>query len=141
MASPDAQHNEHNGHVQLPSHTGVQRTTLRVGDKETRPTKGDRVVIHYIGRDERGKEFDNTYKRNMPFETEIGTGKVIRGWDEGIIRMTVGEKALLTISPELAYGSEGYPPMIYPNSTLTFEIELIEIKRKETTTQASSTRR
>ncbi|KXN88577.1 hypothetical protein AN958_07096, partial [Leucoagaricus sp. SymC.cos] len=106
---------------------GVHIDVLKPGDGKTFPKRGDRVVITYIGRDDRGRQFDSTDDHGCPFETEIGTGKVIKGWDQGIMRLSKGQKAVLTISSDLAYGSEGYPPVIYPNATLIFEIELLDV--------------
>lgn len=89
---------------------------------------GDTVVINYIGKLKNGTEFDNSYKRGTPFETTIGVGEVIKGWDEGVIGMKAKGKRKLTIPPELGYGSTGSPPKIPPNSILIFDIELLEIK-------------
>ncbi|EIM91841.1 FKBP-like protein [Stereum hirsutum FP-91666 SS1] len=76
-----------------------------------------RVLIYYIGTLSNGVKFDSSRDRGSPFETEIGVGKVIRGWDE----------AVLTVTPGCAYGSRGVPPIIPPNATLRFEVELLAI--------------
>ncbi|MBI2026092.1 MAG: FKBP-type peptidyl-prolyl cis-trans isomerase [Candidatus Levybacteria bacterium] len=89
---------------------------------------GDTIVIHYTGTLENGQKFDSSLDRNQPFETQIGVGKVIKGWDEGVIGMKVGGKRRLTIPPGLAYGEQGIQGAIPPNSTLIFELELLEIK-------------
>ncbi len=89
---------------------------------------GDTIVIHYTGTLEDGTKFDSSYDRNQPFETPIGVGMVIPGWDQGVLGMKVGGKRKLTIPPELAYGQQGAGNIIPPNSTLTFELELLEIK-------------
>ena len=89
---------------------------------------GDTVVMHYKGTLEDGTEFDSSYKRNTPFETTIGIGSVIKGWDQGIPGMKTGGKRKLVIPPDLGYGINGAPPDIPPNATLTFEVELLEIK-------------
>ena len=88
---------------------------------------GDTVVIHYNGTLKDGTKFDSSYDRGEPFETQIGIGQVIKGWDLGVVGMKVGGKRRLTISPELGYGDQ---PMgnIPPNSTLIFDVELLEIK-------------
>jgi FK506-binding protein 1 len=98
------------------------------GDGKTFPQKGDIVSIHYIATLEDGSIFDSSYKRGTPFVVEIGTGKVIRGWDEGVPLLSQGEKAVLTTPPDLAYGDSGVLPFIPPNSTLTFEMELLDIR-------------
>lgn len=89
---------------------------------------GDTVVMNYRGTLTDGKEFDSSYKRNQPFETTIGTGQVIKGWDQGVPGMKVGGKRRLVIPPDLAYGKQGAPPTIPPDATLIFEVELLQIK-------------
>lgn len=89
--------------------------------------KGDSIVIHYKGTLTDGSTFDNSYNRGTPFETQIGVGQVIRGWDEGVVGMKVGGKRRLTIPPELGYGDRAVGP-IPANSTLIFEVELIDVK-------------
>ncbi|KAK0443189.1 peptidyl-prolyl cis-trans isomerase [Armillaria borealis] len=75
----------------------------------------NQIVIHFI------------YCRGHPFVTEIGVGKVIKGWDEAVPQLSLGQKARLVASADYAYGSRGFPPVIPPNSTLTFEVELLKI--------------
>ncbi len=89
--------------------------------------KGDTVVIHYKGTLTDGSTFDSSYTRGTPFETQIGVGQVIQGWDEGVVGMKVGGKRKLTIPPELGYGSRAVGP-IPANSTLIFEVELIDVQ-------------
>jgi FKBP-type peptidyl-prolyl cis-trans isomerase FkpA len=91
------------------------------------PKKGDTVVVHYTGWLTDGTKFDSSVDRNDPFAFVLGEGQVIRGWDEGVATLRVGDKARLTIPPELAYGKAGYPGAIPPNATLIFEVELISI--------------
>jgi len=92
--------------------------------------KGDVVIIHYVGKlMENGKEFDNSYKRNEPFQTMIGVGQVIRGWDEGILGMRVGGKRTLNIPSDMGYGTSGAGVSIPPNADLTFEVELVAAYR------------
>jgi len=89
---------------------------------------GDTISIHYLGTLVDGTKFDSSYDRGQPFETQIGVGRVIPGWDQGIIGLQVGGKRRLTIPYQLAYGEEGVPGAIPPKATLIFEVELIEIK-------------
>lgn len=93
-----------------------------------RPSAGQVVVVHYTGRLTNGTKFDSSVDRNEPFEFVLGQGQVIEGWDRGLAQMQVGEKARLTIPPEMGYGAQGYPGVIPPNSTLVFEVELLEIR-------------
>jgi peptidylprolyl isomerase len=88
---------------------------------------GDTVVIHYTGTLENGTKFDSSVDRGQPFTTQIGVGQVIKGWDEGVPGMKVGGKRKLVIPPDLAYGDRAIGS-IPPNSTLIFEVELLEIK-------------
>lgn len=75
-----------------------------------------------------GSKFDSSRDRGTPFQTKIGVGQVIKGWDEGVPQLSLGEKAVLTATPDYAYGARGFPPVIPPNSTLKFEVELIKIE-------------
>jgi FKBP-type peptidyl-prolyl cis-trans isomerase len=87
---------------------------------------GDTVHVHYRGTLEDGKEFDASTGRG-PFTFKLGVGEVIKGWDQGVAGLRVGGRRRLTIPPELAYGSRGFPGLIPPMATLVFEIELLGI--------------
>lgn len=90
---------------------------------------GDTVVMNYLGTFEDGTKFDSSYDRNQPFETKIGVGQVIEGWDQGIPGMKIGGKRKLTIPYQLAYGENGIPGAIPAKATLIFEVELLNIKK------------
>ena len=95
------------------------------GDK---PKSGQVVSVHYTGYLEDGNVFDSSFRRNQPFEFPVGQGRVIKGCDEAFIDMNVGSKRTLIIPPELGYGSRGAGAAIPPNSTLIFDVEILEIK-------------
>ena len=99
------------------------RTNEGTGEKVG---KGKKIKAHYIGKLLDGTEFDSSVKRGMPFEFVVGTGQVIKGWDEALSDMKKGEKRTLIIPSDLAYGERGSPPKIPPSSTLVFEVELLD---------------
>ncbi|KAF1845940.1 FK506-binding protein 1 [Cucurbitaria berberidis CBS 394.84] len=111
---------------------GVQKTVISEGNGPT-PQKGDRVTMEYTGwlrtagkPEEKGNQFDSTTGRGS-FVTPIGVGRVIKGWDEGVVQMKLGEKARLDITSDFAYGDQSFPGLIPPHSDLIFEVELKKI--------------
>ena len=94
-------------------------------NNQTIAEAGMQVAVHYQGRLEDGTVFDDSHKRGEPISFTLGKGQVIKGWDQGIAGMKVGEKRTLTIPPELAYGQSGAGDMIPPNATLIFDVELV----------------
>jgi len=107
---------------------GVDVETLTPGDGKTFPKSGQTVCVHYTGTLTNGKKFDSSRDRGRVFKFRIGMGEVIRGWDEGVARMSVGERAKLTCSPDYAYGDRGHPGVIPPKATLIFDVELLGIE-------------
>jgi len=108
---------------------GVTIEKLSPGDGKTFPKRGDTVKIHYVGTLVDGKKFDSSRDRNSPFVTKIGVGQVIKGWDEAVPQLSLGEKALIVVTPDFGYGARGFPPVIPPNATLRFEVELLQINQ------------
>ncbi len=88
---------------------------------------GKNVTVHYVGTLTTGSKFDSSRDRNQGFQFRLGAGQVIKGWDQGVAGMKIGGLRKLTIPPELGYGAGGYPPVIPPNSTLIFEVELLSV--------------
>ncbi|KAF2403384.1 peptidyl-prolyl cis-trans isomerase [Trichodelitschia bisporula] len=123
---------------------GVEKITISPGNGVDFPKQGDNVTMEYTGylydpaaaaNDFKGKQFDTSVGRG-DFQTRIGTGQVIKGWDEGILGttsgqpMSLGEKARLNITSDFAYGNRGFPGLIPPGSTLVFDVTLKGINGK-----------
>jgi len=110
-----------------PATPRLQVVDLEVGEGPEAQV-GQTLTVHYTGWLADGTKFDSSVDRDQPFRFTLGAGKVIKGWDQGIVGMKVSGKRKLTIPPELAYGESGYGEAIPPNSTLIFEVELLAIE-------------
>ncbi len=111
--------------------SGLKYEILTAGTSEQTPEKGKSVTVHYTGWLEEngttGKKFDSSVDRGQPFSFVLGVGMVIRGWDEGVATMKIGEKRRLTIPANLGYGAQGAGNAIPGNATLIFDVELLKI--------------
>lgn len=110
------------------TNTGMRYVILQEGGTEL-PKPGDKVAVLYVGRLLNGTVFDQATEKDKAFTFRVAREQVIQGWDQILQLMKVGEKRLVIIPAELAYGTRGQPPKIGRNATLVFEIELLEIKR------------
>mmetsp|Transcript_30541 Transcript_30541/g.91010 ORF Transcript_30541/g.91010 Transcript_30541/m.91010 type:complete len:273 (-) Transcript_30541:56-874(-) len=108
---------------------GVLKETVQPG-LGAAPLKGATVEVHYEGRlAATGAPFDSSRSRGKPFKFTLGDGRVIGGWEVGVAAMAPGERATLTCSPQYAYGAKGIPPLIPPDSTLLFDVELLSVEQ------------
>lgn len=105
--------------------SGLRYIIVEAGDGP-RPQPGTPIKAHYTGKFLSGRVFDSSVQRGEPFEFEVGMGRVIKGWDEALLDMRKGEKRILVIPSHLGYGERGYPPVIPPQATLVFDVELVD---------------
>ena len=112
----------------LKKRSGLRVVVRAPGAGAATPKAGDQVTVHYAGRLLDGTAIDSSYKGGVPFTFQVGTGQVIKGWDEAIMTMKKGEKRTLIIPYWLGYGAAGRPPTIPPKATLVFEVELLDFK-------------
>ena len=110
-------------------------TVIELQDSAGEAKTGDTVWVHFSGFLADGTKFASSIERGEPVEMTLGVGDVLKAWDEGIVGMKVGEKRKLIVPPELAYGKNGQGSLIPPNATLTFEIELVGLRRAPETPQ------
>jgi FKBP-type peptidyl-prolyl cis-trans isomerase len=111
----------------ITTETGLQYVITQEGDGAVAES-GQNVSVHYTGTLTDGTVFDSSVERNEPFQFPLGTGAVIAGWDEGVAGMKIGEKRILTIPSDLAYGETGAGGIIPPGATLIFEVELLSVE-------------
>jgi len=126
-AAEDQETGEKGEETVVTTASGLQYVDMKVGDGAS-PTSGNRVRVHYTGWLTDGTKFDSSVDRGEPFVFPIGMGRVIKGWDEGVMSMKVGGKRKLTIPSNLAYGPRGAGGVIPPNATLVFEVELLGVE-------------
>ena len=120
IVSPESEENV------VTTDSGLQYVVLQEGTGAS-PADGQTVTVHYTGTLEDGTKFDSSRDRSRPFSFRVGVGQVIRGWDEGVGDMRVGERRKLIIPPDLGYGARGAGGVIPPNATLIFDVELLRI--------------
>ncbi|KAI9461305.1 hypothetical protein BJY52DRAFT_220893 [Lactarius psammicola] len=107
------------------------KTTFEPSDCNVKAQKGDAIKVHYTGTlFSNGNKFDSSHDRAQPLPLTLGVGQVIKGWDEGLVGMCVGEKRTLTIPPHMAYGERGFGSVIPANSALVFDVELVGLTSK-----------
>ena len=125
--SGDVSYEPEGGDIVQDDSSKIEIEDIKVGEGNE-ASAGTKVTVHYTGTFTDGTKFDSSLDRDIPFTFNLGAGQVIQGWDMGVAGMKVGGKRKLTIPPNLAYGEEGAPGAIPPNSTLIFEIELLGVE-------------
>jgi FKBP-type peptidyl-prolyl cis-trans isomerase len=113
--------------TEITTASGLKYVDIVVGSGES-PKPGQTVTVHYTGTLEDGTKFDSSVDRGQPFDFPIGVGRVIKGWDEGVMTMKIGGKRRLIIPSALGYGARGAGGVIPPNATLIFEVELLGVQ-------------
>jgi len=132
LAGCDKPSVEHEGNkvTRTKTNSGLEYEIIKEGAGAS-PQKGQKVTVHYTGwLDDNGKpgsKFDSSVDRKQPFTFMIGMGQVIKGWDEGVMTMKIGEKRRLIIPAQLGYGARGAGVVIPPNATLIFDVELLNV--------------
>jgi FKBP-type peptidyl-prolyl cis-trans isomerase len=112
----------------ITTESGLKYLVVKKSNNPTKAEKGMMVDVHYTGFLTDGKVFDSSIERGNPISFELGTGSVIKGWDEGIALMNIGDKYRLIIPADLGYGTNGAGSDIPPNATLLFDVELVNVR-------------
>ncbi|OGR67122.1 MAG: peptidylprolyl isomerase [Elusimicrobia bacterium GWC2_61_19] len=107
--------------------SGLKYIDIEVGEGPA-AVSGKEVTVHYTGTFPNGKKFDSSVDRDEPFTFQLGAGRVIKGWDEGVAGMRIGGKRKLVIPSELGYGKRGAGSVIPPDAVLHFEVELLGVE-------------
>lgn len=126
MSTADDMYLAQNYSTAVRRHSGLRYVIRAAGAGTATPPVGAEVIAHYEGRLLDGTVFDSSYRKGVPFVFRVGTGAVIKGWDEAFLLMKKGEKRTLIIPHWLGYGDKGSPPRIPGKSTLIFDVELID---------------
>ncbi len=127
QSKPDVKQTENGTQPPTPAPSGLTCIITHNGEGK-RAKAGDTVLVHYTGLLTNGTVFDSSRERKEPIAFPLGKGAVIKGWDEGIAQMGIGDQALLIIPPHLGYAAKGAGSVIPPNATLIFVVELVDIK-------------